>query len=127
MELPCFGIPVITAGTGRYAGRGFTIDPKSRQEYAETLTNLHHVQPLPLSTIRLAQLHYDAAIFLRPIPMESFVQEYEPKNSIFSCLGSNVKLITKPDASLRDTGDLGKVAKWISSKKGYELFYESIL
>ena len=25
-ELPCFGVPVLTAGTGFYSGRGFTID-----------------------------------------------------------------------------------------------------
>ena len=30
MELPCFGIPVVTAGTGRYSGRGFTIEPTTR-------------------------------------------------------------------------------------------------
>ena len=127
MELPCFGIPVITAGSGRYSGRGFTIDPKTKSEYAEMLTNLHHVQPLPISVMRLAQLHYDAAIFLRPIPMKSFIQEYQPKGTIFSRLGSNVKVISKPDASLRESSDLGRVVDWISSKQGYELFYEPIV
>ena len=37
MELPCFGIPVVTAGTGRYSGRGFTIDPSSREEFGAVL------------------------------------------------------------------------------------------
>lgn len=127
MELPCFGIPVITAGTGRYSERGFTIDPKTRQEYAETLTNLHQIQPLQFRAMRLAQLHYNAAIFARPIAMKSFIQDYLPKSTLFSPLGPNVRLLSKPDARLRESSDLGRLADWISSQNGYELFSESEL
>ena len=28
-ELPCFGVPVLTAGTGFYSGRGFTVDSET--------------------------------------------------------------------------------------------------
>jgi glycosyltransferase involved in cell wall biosynthesis len=40
LEMACIGKPVITAGTGRYEGVGFTIDSKSREEYIERLLNL---------------------------------------------------------------------------------------
>ena len=29
-ELACYGVPVITAGTGRYSHQGFTVDPSKR-------------------------------------------------------------------------------------------------
>ena len=32
-ELPCFGKPALTAGTGFYSGRGFTVDSETADEY----------------------------------------------------------------------------------------------
>ncbi len=57
MELPCFGIPVVTAGTGRYNGYGFTIDPPTRDTYVDCLLNLQHVPCLDSQQIRLARRH----------------------------------------------------------------------
>jgi len=57
MELPCFGIPVITAGSGRFSNYGFTIDPKDKKEYEETLLNIHNVKPLDEYTMELAMKH----------------------------------------------------------------------
>lgn len=57
MELPCFGIPTVIAGTGRYNGYGFTIDPATRAEYRELLLNLHNVPRLDSHTVELARRH----------------------------------------------------------------------
>jgi hypothetical protein len=57
MELPCLGIPVVTAGTGRYSRYGFTIDPDTREEYERTLLNLHLQPKLDDNTIELARRH----------------------------------------------------------------------
>ncbi len=54
MELPCFGIPVVTAGTGRDAARGFTIDPTSRDEYANLLETLPDIAGSDAEQIRRA-------------------------------------------------------------------------
>jgi hypothetical protein len=40
LEMACMGKPVITAGTGRYEGQGFTIDSGSKEEYRQRLLNL---------------------------------------------------------------------------------------
>ncbi|MGI0014515.1 MAG: hypothetical protein ACREBU_13895, partial [Nitrososphaera sp.] len=37
IEMACHGIPVLTAGTGRYSDLGFTIDSKTREEYLDHL------------------------------------------------------------------------------------------
>lgn len=44
IEAACFGIPVITAGTGRYDGNGFTIDHKSRKDYLNTINNINKIK-----------------------------------------------------------------------------------
>ena len=58
MEFPCFGIPAIVAGTGRYDGRGFTIEPATQEAYFATLKALHLVPRLDEATQRLARHHF---------------------------------------------------------------------
>jgi hypothetical protein len=41
LEMAALGKHVITAGTGRYEGCGFTQDPKSVNEYEDLIANLH--------------------------------------------------------------------------------------
>ncbi|MEE3046817.1 MAG: hypothetical protein VX620_16320 [Pseudomonadota bacterium] len=77
MELPCLGVPVITAGTGRYSGHGFTIDPKSREEFAELLSRLHLVDSLSEADIEKAQKYYYATMKLRPIKLQVLKLNYE--------------------------------------------------
>jgi len=72
IELPCFGIPVITAGTGRYSNLGFTIDSKDRLEYINKLLSLENISPLSEEQIQLAKWHAYGAFILRPWYMKSF-------------------------------------------------------
>jgi len=53
LELPCLGVPVLTAGSGRYSGKGFTIDPETPQEYLDAVAGIHHIPPLNEAQVRL--------------------------------------------------------------------------
>ena len=44
-ELPCFGTPVLTAGTGFYSGRGFTVDSATADEYLARLASIEEIPP----------------------------------------------------------------------------------
>src|SRR5665213_2023901 len=72
MELPCYGIPTVTAGTGRYSGRGFTMDPGTPAEYQALLARLHSVPRLDAATVTMARRYAYGTFFLRPAPMTSF-------------------------------------------------------
>ena len=72
MELPCYGIPTVTAGTGRYSGRGFTMDPTAQAEYQDLLGRLHSVPRLSPETITRARRYGFGTFFLRPAPIKSF-------------------------------------------------------
>ena len=119
MELPCFGIPVVTAGTGRYSGRGFTIDPASREEYVALLGRLHELPPLDAESVRRARLHYYGALELRPVPMRSFTLNFE---GLSSSDGRREVLINAPvDAQLLETEDLGRLIEWLTASRAAEL------
>lgn len=120
MELPCFGIPVVAAGTGRYAGRGFTIDPQSREEYGAVLARLQEVPRLGAEAIRRARLHYYGALTLRPVPMRSFTL------APASAGGMDVILGRDPDADLLNSDDMGSLIHWMVEERSAELLTKAL-
>ena len=77
LELPCFGIPTLTAGTGRYAGKGFTVDSETRQEYLENIRALHEIPALTAEQVRLGQQYAYFVFRVRPARYgDMFSDEY---------------------------------------------------
>jgi hypothetical protein len=64
LELPCFGVPVVTAGTGRYSGKGFTVDSDSPEQYLARLRDIHRIPPLTEAERRLG-VRYAYNVFTR--------------------------------------------------------------
>jgi hypothetical protein len=126
MELPCFGIPVVTAGTGRYSGRGFTIDPATRQDYHDLLEKLQDVPPLGVEAVRRARLHYYGALSLRPVPTRSFDFDYHAGNRRRAASDYNVILRRTVNGDLLKSDDLGRLIKWLADEKSPELLSQEI-
>jgi hypothetical protein len=61
-EYPMFGIRAILAGTGRYEGFGFTVEPKTKEEYFQQLRDILNIPPLTEEQIALAKKHYYYAV-----------------------------------------------------------------
>lgn len=72
IEAPCFGIPVFTAGTGRYSGLGFTEDFRTREDYLAAMARIQQYPPLSPERTALALRHAHALFDLRPLPFSSF-------------------------------------------------------
>ncbi len=72
IECPCFGIPVLTAGIGRYSGMGFTEDSPTQEEYRQKLRTLHTLPPLSPERTTLARRHAYGLFVLRPLVCTSF-------------------------------------------------------
>jgi hypothetical protein len=125
MELPCFGIPVVTAGTGRYSGRGFTIEPATRDDFMALLARLHQVPRLAADAIRRARLHYHGAIHLRPVPMRSFTFDYYADNG--NSASRYDLIMNRPaDETLLETEDLGRLIRWLTELKSPEMLEHDI-
>jgi len=71
IEMPCYGIPAIVAGTGRYAGYGFTNEFETAQDYLDTLAHLQTVSRLDPARIELAKKHAHALFVRRPLDLTS--------------------------------------------------------
>lgn len=69
IELAALGVPVLTAGSGRYAQLGFTRDYLDKDSYLEALRHIQDAPPMTQSEQELAKLHAFAVFILRPYPL----------------------------------------------------------
>ena len=112
MELPCFGVPVITAGSGRYSEHGFTIDPATREAYCAVLAHLHDVPPLDAAGIRMARQYAYGAFFLRPYPMRVFRLNYHARDLGVGALTPTVEIDKKLMARWPESEDIAQFITW---------------
>jgi hypothetical protein len=70
IELGALGKPVITAGTGRYEGVGFSIDPQTAGDYLALLARLPNIPPQPKEKIRNGKLFAFATFCMKPFTLD---------------------------------------------------------
>jgi hypothetical protein len=114
-EMPCFGVPVVTAGTGRYSGLGFTLDHDSAEDYLATLARLHTVSKLSPRETHLARVHAYALLVRRQWPFTSFRATMGA--SVTDPLNQNLFLTARSLAEIAQNGDLATFADWVEHGK----------
>jgi hypothetical protein len=73
LEMAALGKTVITAGTGRYEGNGFTIDPPDKQAYLKILKDLPDIPSFTSEQIGLAKRYAYSIFLLKPFTLASLV------------------------------------------------------
>ena len=115
MELPAFGIPVVTAGTGRYSGAGFTMDPASQQEFRALLARLHEMPRLDTATQRLARMYLWATFVRRPVPMQTFILDYEARKFNLAELHYDTEVALHSAGTGAFGDDLSRLGAWLAA------------
>tara|TARA_B100000579_G_scaffold400955_1_gene383037 strand:- start:632 stop:2200 length:1569 start_codon:yes stop_codon:yes gene_type:complete len=118
-ELACFGVPVITAGTGRYSHQGFTLDPKTKKEFFNYLNNINNIKKISSKKIKLARIYTYGSLIGRSIKMDGININYN-YNGI-SLEKSNVVEIPKTYDELIKKSDIKKIIYWIKNKSFEDL------
>ncbi len=113
MELPPLGIPVITAGTSDYSGRGFTIDAATPEEYEANVRAIPDLDRLTPDEVRKAKLYSYGIFCARPWRFESFAIDFLPLNEAGDTLGYRFRFDIATPAELRQAGDLSRFASWV--------------
>lgn len=111
-ELPCFGVPVVTAGTGRYSGFGFTIDHDSPETYLSTLARAESLPRLTWEETRRARIHAHALLRRRPWTYSSFRTEIggDVRDPLYQNLRPSRALMN----GAAEADDLDRFARWLS-------------
>ena len=71
LEMAAMGKTVITAGTGRYEGCGFTNDPPTKEAYLDLLARLPDIAEITPQQTELAQRYAHAIFNLKPFTLSS--------------------------------------------------------
>lgn len=111
IEAACFGVPVLTAGTGRYDRLGFTIDSDSREQYLQRLADAHLISSLNSVQTELALRHAWGVLLARPTKLELIHMRYLPNET--ADLEIDFKVNTTQQ--LLELSDLHAMAEWIIS------------
>lgn len=123
MEFPCFGIPSILAGTGRYNGRGFTIEPPTKEAYFKQLSTLHHIPALKADQVRLARMHFYHLIHDRQYDLsEVLPMKLLKANEAQSDVHDNVDYQLKSNEELKSIHTTSKLQEWLLNSKSADLF-----
>ena len=116
-ELPCFGVPALTAGTGFYSGRGFTVDSATRDEYLGRLARIEEVPPLGAHELELARRHAYALLLLRPLAFTSFRTKVRPLEGLGHPLDHNLELRVRSRDELLRAPDLRRLGDWAADSR----------
>ncbi len=122
IEAATFGIPVFTAGTGRYDHKGFTVDSESREEYLTRLNRIHEQPALSPEQQELAERYAYGVFVMRPLPLTTVTLEFEQDKIATGRTQINVR--TKEDW-LKAT-DVSAIARWVCDR-GKEDFLADLL
>jgi hypothetical protein len=111
-ELPCFGVPVLTAGTGFYSGRGFTLDSASAEEYLARLRAIETIEPLPAEQVTLARKHAYALFRLRQTRFTSFRSVYGSPEEVAKPFEATIDVSLRSPEDLERAEDLRRFGDW---------------
>ncbi len=116
IEAARLGIPVLTAGTGRYDRRGFTIDPDSSEEYIDKLKHIQDIPRLSPAQRELAERFAYGLFILRPLPLTSvpfgYHNDYGAENYF-----NKTKINIRTEADWYSAPDLKAFAQWVGDSK----------
>lgn len=115
IEMACHGIPVITAGTGRYSGLGFTVDSKDRTEYLERIARIETEPAMTPRAIELARRFGHALFKMRPWAATTFEVVKSSLEKVSQVLDDNVELHATSYAEIIAAPDLRQFAEWVDS------------
>lgn len=112
IEMAAFGIPVLTAGTGRFSWRGFTVDSATREEYLRRLARIQDVPRLTPEQTALAKRYAHTLFLHRPYRFRTFELTYKTLQEIGHPLDHNVAIHACSAAELEAAPDLAAFARW---------------
>jgi hypothetical protein len=115
MEFPCYGVPAVLAGTGRYDGRGFTIEPSTKEDYFATLKTLHTIPPLSPEAHRLARQHFLALVNCRQTSLEDIApMELKRINEAQSDVHDNISITARSLAEFQASPSMQRLGNWLA-------------
>ena len=113
IELPPLGVPVLTAGTSDYSGKGFTVDADSVEQYESNVRSIADIDRLSPEQVRLARLYAYGIFCARPWRFDSFALDFRPLDDAGDTLEHRLRYNVRSREELERAKDLRAFADWV--------------
>ena len=123
IEAAFFGIPVFTAGTGRYDNHGFTIDSHTREDYLEKIGRIQEYPPLTDEQRKFACRFACGTFIFRPFNMKSLNISY--KNDKKATQQIQYRFESRQD--LLNAEDVSSFGEWVVNSKDEDYLIPSMI
>jgi hypothetical protein len=120
LEMAALGKTVVTAGTGRYDGNGFTRDPQTKEAYLALLAGLPDVAANGPQESELAQRYAHAIFMLKPFVLSSVEARIAAGKTKVSA-SDDVIYIPRPFSGTELPPDLARFGKFIDDTARVDL------
>lgn len=125
IEAARLGIPVLTAGTGRYDHKGFTVDSETRQEYLARLARIQDVPRLSPAQRELAERYAYGLFILRPLELTSLHLSF--REDAWRVRSDGERTVPLRNAvDLAAAADLMAFAEWAASRQSEDFMAEPV-
>jgi hypothetical protein len=120
IEAARLGVRVLTAGTGRYDHRGFTVDSETRDEYLARLAAIETIAPMTPHERELAERFAYGAFVMRPLPLSALTIEHgrDRKATV------SVRINAASSDQLRSSPDLTAFAAWAADRTREDFLWQ---
>lgn len=123
LEMAALGKTVITAGTGRYEGNGFTIDPPDKLAYIDLLMKLPNIPMLSPEQVELAKRYAYSIFVLKPFPLSSLKPVF--KTGVRTMRASDDLIFCcNPLNGDKLPSDLLRFSEWAKDSKSLDMLAE---
>ncbi len=109
IEAALLGIPVITAGTGRYDGRGFTVDSSTKEEYRRRLAAIETQPPMTHDQVERAERYAFYVFLCKPLRLSCASLEYARDGKATPI----VTVACRTRDQWRESPDIVALAQWL--------------
>jgi hypothetical protein len=112
VEAASFGIPVLTAGTGRYDRKGFTIDSDSCDEYLRRISHIQDIPRLSSAQRELAERFAYGVFLLRPFPLCTVSLDFHKDHGADNSF-TKTRINVTSQQDWHNAPDLRTFAQWV--------------
>lgn len=123
IEAALFGVPVVTAGTGRYDRHGFTVDSTSRVEYLNRLARIENIPRLTPEQIELAEKFAYGTFIVRPFTFTSIRNTYRRDGRATL----DVEYLINSPETLRRAEDIRAFGEWFANGRDEDFLHAAFL
>ena len=113
IELPPLGVPVLTAGTSDYSGKGFTIDAETVEQYEANVRSIADLERLSPEQVRLARLYAYGIFCARPWRFDSFALDFHALDAAGDTLEHRLRYNLRTREDLERADDLRTFTDWV--------------